>query len=186
MDERVLEVIKEVQSFIADRDDAWSLPAESAAFVHGTVLACGAKRCVEIGTSYGHSGLWIGAAVAANGGTLLTIDTEQRKSEIAAEYFRKAGLDGVITCRTGAAASILVELPGPIDWALSDADKENCRTYVDLLYPKLPVGGVILTDNATSHDEVREQFLPWIRGDDRFVSSLIDIGNGIEFSIKVK
>jgi caffeoyl-CoA O-methyltransferase len=185
MTERVRQVIKKVQAFMADKDDAWSLPEGAARFVHAMVLACRARRCLEIGTSYGHSGLWIGSAVAANGGTLLTIDTEQRKSEIAAGFFREAGLDGVITCRTGAAADIINSLSEPIDFALNDADKENCRNYVEQLHSRMPVGGVILTDNVTSHAAVLHEFAEWIRQDPRFASALADIGSGIEVSIKI-
>jgi caffeoyl-CoA O-methyltransferase len=185
MTERIQQVIEKVQAFIADKDDAWSLPAEAARFVHAMVLALKPRHCVEIGTSYGHSGLWIGSAVAANGGSLVTIEKEQRKSEIAAGFFREAGLDGVITCRVGSAADIIKGLPGPVDLALNDADKENCRRYVEMLYPKMPVGGVVLTDNVTSHEEVRENLSEWIRQDHRFASALADVGNGIEVSIKI-
>lgn len=185
MDNRVQRVIERVQAFIADKDDAWSMPVEAERFVHGLVLACGAKRCVEIGTSYGHSGLWIGSATAANGGTLLTIEKDARKSQIAAGFFAEAGLSGVITSRTGLALDILAELPGPVDWVLNDADKENLARYVELLYPKMPVGSMIVTDNVTSHQVVREQFSSWIRRDGRFVSALADVGNGLEVSIKV-
>ncbi len=185
MKEQVRRVIAEVQAFIADKDDAWSLPAEAAAFVHATVRACRSTHCLEIGTSYGHSGLWIGSAVGENGGSLVTLDQEPRKSEVAAGFFRRAGLADVITCRTGRATEILAELPGPFDWVLNDADKENCRQYVELLYEKMAIGGVILTDNATSHEIVREQFVPWVRGDGRFVSQLVAVGNGIELSVKI-
>ena len=133
MTERVQRVIKKVQAFIADKDDAWSLPAPAARFVHGLVLARKPRRCLEIGTSYGHSGLWIGSAAAADGGTLLTIAREQRKSDIAAGFFREAGLEKVITCRVGIAAEIIATLEGPIDLVLNDADKENCRRYVEML-----------------------------------------------------
>lgn len=185
MNERVRRVIDKVQAFIAGRDDAWSMPVEAERFVHGLVLASGAKRCVEIGTSYGHSGLWIGSAAAANGGTLVTIDRDPRKSDIAAEFFAEAGLAQVITCRTGLAIEILAGLEGPVDWVLNDADKENLSQYVELLYPKMPVGGMIVTDNATSHEIVRDRFCGWIRGDARFVSALADVGNGLEISIKI-
>jgi caffeoyl-CoA O-methyltransferase len=178
-------VIEKVRAFIDDREDAWALPVEAARFVHATVLACRARRCVEIGTSYGYSGLWIGAAAAANGGSLLTIDKEQRKADIAASFFREAGLEGTITCRVGIAEQILGGLEGPVDWVLNDADKENCRRYVEILYPKLPVGGVVVTDNVNNQEIVREQFVPWVRQDKRFFSTLVTVGNGLEMSVKI-
>src|SRR5580765_4030920 len=104
------------------------------------VLATRARRCLEIGTSYGHSGLWIAAAAAMNHGSLVTIDREERKSKIAAEHFRDAGLDTIATFHTGDAREILRQLDGAFDFVLNDADKENYITYVDLLYPRLPIG----------------------------------------------
>ncbi len=186
MDDRVLRVVEKALRFNADKDDAWSLPDDSARFVHASVLACRAKHCVEIGTSYGHSGLWIGSAAAANGGSLITIEREQRKSDVAAGFFREAGLDGVITCRVGIAADILTALPGPVDWALNDADKESCIRYVELLYPKMPVGAVVITDNVGNERIVREQFVPWVRKHPGFFSTLVTVGNGLEMSVKIK
>ncbi len=185
LSERVRTAIAKAEAFIADKDDAWALPPEAGRFVHAMVRACGVKRFVEIGTSYGYSGLWIGSAVAANSGTMVTIDKEPRKRDIAAGFFREAGLDRVITCEVGDAGGILAKLTGPIDAVLNDADKENCARYVELLHPNMPVGGVIMTDNAVSNEIVRDQFVPWIRADRRFASTLAEVGNGIEISIKL-
>ncbi len=185
MTERVRATIEKVRGFMEGLEDAWSLPEESARFVHASVLACRSKHCVEIGTSYGHSGLWIGAAAAVNGGHLITLEKEQRKADIANGFFRDAGLEGVITCKVGIAADIISNLSGPVDWVLNDADKENCIRYVELLHPRMPVGGVALTDNVNSNEVVSGQFIPWIRANENFITTLVPVGNGIEFSVKV-
>lgn len=185
MTSTVLQVIERVREFNADKDDAWALPPESGQFVHALILACRAKNCVEIGTSYGYSGLWIASAAAANGGKLLTIDNQQRKSDIAGGFYKEAGLEAVVTRKVGVAAEILADLAESVDWALNDADKENAPRYVDLLYPRLPIGGVIVTDNVLNHEVIREQFVPWIRQDRRFFSTLVPVGNGLELSVKI-
>jgi predicted O-methyltransferase YrrM len=186
MDDRVRTVIEQCQAFIADKDDALSLPPESAQFVHAVVLATRARRCLEIGTSYGHSGLWIAAAAQKNGGTLVTLDREERKSTIAANYFKKAGLANLATCRTGPAADLLAELEAPFDFVLNDADKESYITYVEMLYPRLPVGATVLSDNVLNVDLVRERFVPWVRGHGGFFSTLVPVGNGLEMSVKIR
>ena len=61
-DPRIRTAIERCQTFMADKDDALSLPNESAQFIYALVRATRARRCLEIGTSYGHSGLWIAAA----------------------------------------------------------------------------------------------------------------------------
>ena len=185
MTAQVRQVLEHVQTYIADKDDAWSMPTEAMRFVHAMVLACRPQQCVEIGTSYGHSALWIGSALAMGGGRLITIDRELRKSEIAAGFIADAGLNDVVDCLTGDAGEILDDLAGPIDLVLNDADKGNVGRYAKKVYPKMPIGGVILTDNVTSHEEVRERLCSWIRQDDRFASALADVGNGIEVSVKI-
>ncbi len=186
MDERVRATIRRVEEYMADKPTAWALPIEAAALMHALVLACRARLCVEIGTSYGYSGLWIGSAAAANGGKLLTLEIEAAKAEVATGFFREAGLQNVITCRIGLAEEALKELTGPVDWVLNDADKENCIRYVELLYPKLSVGGAIVTDNVGNQPTVRSEFVPWVRGHQGFFSTLLPAGNGMELSIKVQ
>ena len=147
------------------------------------VLARGARRCLEIGTSYGYSGLWIGSAARDNGGSLITIDLEQRKSDAAAAYFADAGLTESVTLRTGPALEVLPQLKGPFDFVLNDADKENVVAYVESLIGKLSPRTVILTDNVTSHTEVADSLLPFVREHPKFYSTLIPVGSGMEMSV---
>jgi predicted O-methyltransferase YrrM len=185
MNSQIKAAIDKMQVFMRDKTDAYTLPIESARFVHAMVLSTRSRRCVEVGTSYGHSGLWIGAAAQANGGDLITIDIEQRKVDIAAGFFAEAGLASVITCRVAPALEVLEQIKGPIDFALLDADKENLRAYTELIHSKMSPHGLILTDNATSNEMVSDEFCPWIRQDKRFFSTLATVGKGIEVSVKI-
>jgi len=47
----------------------------------------------------------------------------------------------------GAALDVLPRLEGPFDLVYVDAVKKEYRRYLDLLLPKLRVGGLILMDN---------------------------------------
>jgi predicted O-methyltransferase YrrM len=175
--------IEQCRGFIDGRDDALALPPESAGFAHALVLSRGAKRCLEIGTSYGYSGLWIGGAAQINGGRLITIDMDQRKSDIAAAYFADAGLGNAVECMTGRAVDIIRALEGPFDFVLNDADKENLTTYVEMLRGKLAPHAVILTDNITSHAAEAAPFVEHVRNDPAFFSTLVPIGSGMELSV---
>ncbi len=169
---------------MAGVDDALALPRVSAEFVHALVLGTGARRVVEIGTSYGYSGLWIAWALAQNDGSLITIDNEPRKSDAARANFAEAGLSKYVDVRTGKAAEILPSLKGPIDFVLNDADKENCRLYVELLLKKLADRAVVVTDNIDSHAEELAGFMAWIRRHDSFFSTPVPVGSGMELSVK--
>lgn len=184
MDQRVANTIENLERYIGTVDDASALPREAAGFAHALILACGARRGLEIGTSYGYSGLWIASALVQNGGTLVTIDCLQRKRDAALANFEAAGLAPHIDLRVGTALEVLDGLDGPFDFVLNDADKENCTRYVDLVAGKLSDRGVVLTDNTISHAEQLDEFVAWIRRRDDFFSTGLTLGNGMELSIK--
>ena len=179
-----MECIERLERFMGTVTDANPVPREAGVFMHALILATGAKRAVEIGTSYGYSGLWIASALAENGGRLTTIDHDPRKTESARVTFESAGLDSCIALRTGRALEVLRTVDGPIDFVLNDADKENCIKYVDQLAEKLSDRAVVLTDNTLTHPEQLADFLAWIRGRPDFCSAHVPIGNGMELSIR--
>jgi predicted O-methyltransferase YrrM len=184
MNSRVQESIERVERFIGSVDDAFAVPREAGAFMHALILATGAKRAIEIGTSYGYSGLWIASALVENGGRMITIDHDPKKTSAARSTFEAAGLGAVVECRTGEACDVLPDLEGPIDFALNDADKQNCVKYVELLSRKLGPRGVILTDNTTTHADQLAGFIQWVRGLEGFFSTSVPVGNGMEMTVK--
>lgn len=185
MDVKIMKVIERLERFMGTVDDALAIPREAAEFTYALLLSRNAGRAVEIGTSYGYSGLWIGAAVARNGGKLITIDHDSRKADEARSNFAAAGLQDHIETRTGGALSLLAGIDGPIDFVLNDADKENCRKYVELLAPKLSDRAIVLTDNTSTHAAELAGFRSWIKKRPDFVSATLPIGNGMEMSVKV-
>ena len=186
MTEQVAQTIAKLERYMATVDDALAIPREAGQFVHALVLATGATRAVEIGTSYGYSGLWIASALAEVGGSLITIDHDPRKSAAARENFIEAGLAAGIDVRTGSAGDVLPSIDGPIDFVLNDADKENCLRYVELLADRLSGRAVVLTDNITTHAAELATFLADMRRRDDFHTVSVPIGNGMELSVKTR
>jgi len=184
MNDTVRQAIAACAGFIADRTDALALTPEAAEFAYALVRATHATRAVEIGTSYGFSGLHIGAAVAENGGTLTTIDVLPGKTRTAQGFFNQAGLGEAIRCETGPAIEVLNRLNGPFDFVLIDADKPNCQAYAEALLPKLMPGAVILTDNTLTHAAELAGFMAWARSCPQLKSVHLPIGNGFEMSVR--
>jgi len=184
LDEKVRRTIEQVKQFVSDKPDAWALPEPAARFLHSWILAAGAKRGLEIGTSYGWSGLWIGSALRANGGHLVTIDMEPRKSRLAEQHFTQAGLSEVIKPLTGNAADVIAGLPGPFDFVLNDADKAASRRYFDLLLPKLAPRAAFISDNAISHRESFDGFLEYVSSRGDFFCVTAPIGNGFHIAVR--
>ncbi len=184
--DRVAMVIAACETFIADKDDAWSLSRPAAMFIYQIALLRHARNILEIGTSYGHSGLFLADAAHRNQGRFTTVDKDLRKVEIARKFFADAGLDTVTTIIPGTAPEVLGQAPGGIDLLFIDATKTEQDAYFDALWPRLAVPAVIVTDNATNSQAKMAPFLRRLRTDARLISNLIPIGNGMELTLRMK
>ena len=184
MNERFAQSIAELECFMGTVDDALAIPRVAGEFAHALVLASGARRGLEIGTSYGYSGLWIASALAENGGRLITVDRDSRKSAAARRNFDGAGLGKHVEVRTGPAEDVLPQLEGPFDFVLNDADKENCLRYVELVADKLAERAIVLTDNTSTHATELAEFMTRMRQRPDFHTVTLEVGNGMELSVK--
>jgi predicted O-methyltransferase YrrM len=184
---RLLSVIDELDALGKSRDDAWQVPRPEGEMLHHIALCSNAKTIVEVGTSYGFSGLFWAAAMQQTRGRLHTIDKDPKKFESSKATFARAGVDGVVTNYFGDAQQILqTKLKDlAIDLAFIDADKPATGAYFDLLWPRVRAGGSILIDNATTHREQLGDFVKAIRARPDARSTEIAIGNGIEWVIKL-
>jgi predicted O-methyltransferase YrrM len=182
----ILAAIDELDALRKTRDDHWQIPRAEGELLHHIALTAGAKLIVEIGTSYGFSGLFWGAALQHTGGRLHTLDIAEKKYHSSKATFARAGLADIIVNHLGDAQQVLPTIPGPIDLAFIDADKPACRAYFDHLWPKLRPGGAILTDNATTHRTELADYIHHLRSLDAATSVEIPVGNGIEWTIKVR
>lgn len=187
--QKIQTLIDELDALGKQRDDAWQIPRQEGELLHQIALASRAKLIVEIGTSYGFSGLFWGAALQSTGGKLITIDASQKKFDSARQTFARAGLADVIEVRLGDARQVLQTISGPIDIAFVDADKPATRDYFDLIWPKLRPGiggGSVLIDNATTHRAELADFVKHVRSLPDARSAEIAVGNGLEWTVKLR
>ncbi len=85
---------------LADRRERRrNLEPDSAQLLHLLVLATGAKRLLELGTSNGYSTIWLGAAVAANEGEMVSVDLDQGRLDEARANVAAAGLEATVELR---------------------------------------------------------------------------------------
>lgn len=185
MDERILKLVDELDAYRKTRDDAWQVPRIEAELLHQIALSSNAKIILEVGTSYGFSGLFWGAAAQRNGGVLHTIDINQKKFDSSRKTFELAGLGKVITNHLGDAAKVLPTIQGPVDIAFLDgSDKHANRTYFDLIWPAIRPGGSVLIDNVTTHKNDLADYVAYVRSRRDAVSAEVAVGNGVEWTIK--
>jgi caffeoyl-CoA O-methyltransferase len=105
-------------------------------------------KALEIGTSTGHSGIWIAWALSKTGGKLLTVEVSERRHKEALANFEEAGLSRYIDARLADAHDLVPKLPGPFDFVFCDADKNWYKNYLIAVLPKLEVGGCFTAHNV--------------------------------------
>ena len=107
------------------------------------------KSALEIGTSTGHSGIWIAWALSKTGGRLITADIDAERHRQALQNFKDAGLSEYIDARLTDAHELVKQLKGPFDFVFSDADKDWYKNYFIAIDPKLKIGGCYTTHNIS-------------------------------------
>jgi predicted O-methyltransferase YrrM len=142
IEKRILDTTAQVPSHL-------NVPQEDGRVIRLLTESIGAKHAVEIGTSTGYSGLWFALALQKTGGRLTTFEYDAGRAATAREYFRKAGVDSLVTVVEGDAHQTISRLKGPIDIVFIDADKEGYRDYLDKLLPLVRPGGLILAHNIS-------------------------------------
>ncbi len=111
------------------------------------------KNVLEIGTYSGYSTLCIAEGLDSNG-MIDTIDKNEELLEIQNKYFKKSWFREQIKQHTGNALEIIPKITYSFDMIFLDADKENYSNYLDIVYPLLKKGGILLTDNVLWHGKV--------------------------------
>jgi len=140
----------QVRKFLKAHEASWqdmNIPPRDGQFLYDLVVQNGYTRALEIGTSTGHSAIWIAWALSKTGGKLTTIEIDEDRHAQALENFRKAGLSEFIDARLADAHDLVRELKGPFDFVFSDADKGWYEQYFADLAPKMTVGGCYTTHN---------------------------------------
>ena len=107
---------------IAQRDRMLlSVGRDAGRFLNSLAKGSGAKRMLELGSSYGYSTIWLAEAAKATGGRVISLDLADYKQAHAREMLDQAGLQGTVEFHTGDA--------------------------LELVLPKLAPGGIIVADN---------------------------------------
>ncbi len=177
--------IDELEQLARSRTDAMQISRDQGELLAAAALAHRAKFIVEIGTSYGFSGLWWSAALAVTNGYLHTIDVSEKKYASAKSTFAEAGVSDRVISYHADGHDVLANLANGIDIAFIDADKSSTQDYFDLLWPKLRVGGAVLTDNVLSHKREMGEYIARLRQRKDAHSTTIPIRAGLEWTVKL-
>jgi caffeoyl-CoA O-methyltransferase len=141
-----------VQAFLDRHRGTWrdlNVPESDGRILHDVIVKHKFTRALEIGTSTGHSGIWIAWALAKTGGKLTTVEIDPRRHQTALANFKEAGLAPYIDARRGDAHEIVPALAGPFDFVFSDADKDWYKNYFVAVWPNVISGGCFTAHNVS-------------------------------------
>ena len=140
-----------VQEFLDNHARNWrdlNVPYRDGRILHEIILENGFTQAVEIGTSTGHSTIWIAWALSKTGGQLTTVEIDERRYSEALANVAEAGLSDYVEFILGDAHEIVPRLEGSYDFVFSDADKDWYVNYFDAMYPKLTTNACFTAHNV--------------------------------------
>jgi len=141
-----------VEKFLIDHRHKWhdlNVSYEDGKVLHDLIVKNNYKSALEIGTSTGHSTIWLAWAMSKTGGKVITLEINERRHKEALQNISAAGLSDYVDARLGNAHDLVKQLPGPFDFVFSDADKDWYKQYFIDIHPKLKGGGCFTTHNVT-------------------------------------
>jgi predicted O-methyltransferase YrrM len=164
-----------------DRLDRWrNVEPETAEMLGVLVRALAASRVLEIGTSNGYSTLWLGDAVEAVDGIVVSLELLPERTALAAEHVAQAGLSEAVQLRTEDAARALANFDdASFDVVFLDAERPFYVDYWPDLVRVLARPGLLAVDNVLSHADEVADFRALVEADDRVVSSVVAVGAGV-------
>jgi predicted O-methyltransferase YrrM len=161
------------------------------------VLAGSRRRIVEVGTAYGYSTLWMALGQPADG-TIVTIDPDRARTDLARGWWREAGIDDarIVVVNAPALEAIGSDpaLEGPFDMVFIDALKPEYERYLASLTDRLLPGALIAADNvlwsgrvsgtrAAADDDANtaalRAFDVAVLADPRFSATILPVGDGL-------
>jgi predicted O-methyltransferase YrrM len=181
---------KKVKSFLNDNAENWgdmNIPLSDGKILYDIIVKNQFKKAVEIGTSTGHSAIWIAWALSKTGGKLITIEIDKTRYLQAKSNFKKAGVDKFIDARLADAHELVPNLPGKYDFVFSDADKYWYKNYFVAMENKLEIGGCFTAHNTAMRASGITEFLDYVEGLKNF-QTIIEKSSrsGISISYKLK
>ncbi len=183
-----------VKKFLFEHEYGWrdmNVPEVDGKKLYDLVIKGNYKTALEIGTSTGHSAIWIAWALSKTGGKLITIEIDEQRYSEALANFKKAGVSEFIDARLADAHELVKELKGPFDFVFCDADKGWYKNYFIDLDRKMKTGGCYTAHNVSDSVWGRGgmgtgEFRNYIKSLERYNTEFFTEGSGLSISYKIR
>ena len=173
------------------RDKLVALDPDKCRLCYMLCRATGARRVVEVGTSFGVSTIYLTAAVRDNscgrGGPGIVIGTELEQSKAAAARVNlaEAGLAEFAEIRDGDVMDTLKNLNGDVDLVLLDIWAPMALPVLRLLTPQLREGAVVLCDNVDRFSREYRRYVAHVQRPTAALSMTLPFSGGFEMSVRL-
>lgn len=152
------QVLKDViKSLDASGIEQISVSANQGKLLQVLMMACNARRVLELGTLGGYSTIWMARALPHDG-KLITVEFEKKHADVARTNIENAGLQHCIELKEGRALDILEQMIAsyerPFDFIFVDADKPPYAEYFELALKLSHPGTVMVFDNVIREGKV--------------------------------
>lgn len=158
------------------------------------------RRILEIGMAVGLSAAAM--LLRCPAAHVTTIELEEERYLEAKQNFERFGLSSRVTCYLGDAGEILSMMDGRFDFVFLDGPKAQYEKYLFDLKRLMPTGGVLFADDVLLYGWVsgeqpapqkRHSIVDKLRGylanisaDEDFITSVLDVGDGVAVSVLTK
>ena len=169
----------EQQAGLPIRERSLAVGPESGRLLFALVAPNPSCEVLEIGGSRGYSTIWLAAAARILGGSVVSLEEDERKAEAWRTNVADAGLGEWAELVVGDAKETLPGIEDGFDVVFLDAWKDDYELLFGLARQKLDPGGVVVADNVTTSDTV-QAYAVARQADPTLVSVTLPIGYGLE------
>jgi predicted O-methyltransferase YrrM len=149
------------------------------------IRATGARRILELGTSNGYSTIWLADAAEGTGGSVLSVDVDVRRTELARENLRRTELEDRVELRTEDAAHTLAGSEDAAwEFVFLDAERPAYPGYLPDLVRTLAPGGLLAVDNVRSHEHELVEFTALIESEPALTQTVVPVGAGLRLAAR--
>ena len=199
--EKYIETLTTEDDFLKDLRkfaDTYHIPIadlEVERFLEFLIKSKKPKKILELGTAVGYSTIHFAGNDFVE--RVLTVEVREDMASIALSNFKKLGLESKIELRLNDAFEELKTMDEEFDFIFIDAAKGQYKYYFDEAIKHLAKGGIIVCDNVLFKGMVADdskvvkrkitivrrlrEFLDYVFNDERFFTSLLDVGDGVLF-----
>jgi len=156
---------EKVEKFLKEHRSEWhdlNVPYVDGQTLFDIITKNKYTSALEIGTSTGHSTIWLAWAISKTGGKVTTLELNENRHNQAIKNLKETGLLEFVDARLGNAHELVKQLPGPFDFVFSDADKDWYKQYFLDVTPKLKSGGCYTAHNVIDGN-TPEDYLEFVR-----------------------